>query len=178
MKAALATLAFLGRHLSFVVFAMVAGCILWTIVYLGLVFTAVITNQGVGGPLAFPAGIATVVIACISIGWGIFAPATAMGSMFCRALGLPRLAAIPVVFVAGFVLSYLLYWAFIERLTTHPMPPVWIVLKNFGIYLSLPLGVYWWLTEGPGVFLDVWLRRAAQRRLHKRTSEHTVPPDS
>lgn len=150
MRFLLPTLAFLARHLLFVLFAMAAGCILWTILYVVLLSIAVISNQGVGGPLAFPAGIATIVIACASIGWCIFAPAAAAGALFRGLLGFPRIAAIPVVFVAAFVLSYLLYWAFIERLTTHPMPSVWTVLKNFGIYLSLPLGAYLVADRGSG----------------------------
>ncbi|MFM7182355.1 MAG: hypothetical protein ACKO2G_12945 [Verrucomicrobiales bacterium] len=161
MKSVLQLFAFLARHFFCVMLAMVVGCVLWTVVYGALFAAAVITGQGLGGPLAFPAGIFSVVGACVFVGWGVFAPAAAAGAVFCVVFRFPRLAAIPVVFLAGFVFSYLIYWAFIVTLTTHPMPSALVVLKNFSIYLSIPLGAYWWLIEGPGALFEVfcrWLR--------------------
>ena len=163
MKAAFASLSFVGRHIFFVVFAMSVGCVLWTLLYFLLLAVAVVGGQGLGGPLALPVGLVAVVGSCVFLGWGVFAPASAVGTVFCSLLKLPRLAAIPVVAVAAFVFSYLLYWAFIESLTTHPMPPAWIVLKNFAVFLSVPLGVYWWLTEGPGALFDAFWRWVQKR---------------
>ena len=77
MKAVLPTLTFLARHLLFVAIAMIAGCIAWTVVYVVLLILAVVTNQGIGSPLAFPAGIIAVLAACGFLGWGVFAPASA-----------------------------------------------------------------------------------------------------
>ncbi len=90
---------------------MIVGCIVWTIAYFVLLIVAVVTNQGVGSPLAFPAGIIAVLASCGFLGWGVFAPASAIGAVFCRVFRLPRIAAIPVVTVAAFLLSYGLYWA-------------------------------------------------------------------
>lgn len=105
MRNVLAVLTFLARHFLFVVFAILTGCILWTITYLVLLAIAVATNGGLGSPLAFPAGIFAVVLGCATIGWGIFAPASAAGALFCRFFRLPRIAVIPVVWVVAFVLS-------------------------------------------------------------------------
>lgn len=167
MNAVISAAAFAVRHLLVVPIAIVAGCVLWTIAYVLLLLAAIIFNQGVGGPLAYPAGIITILIASIVVGWGIFAPASAVGAIFCALLKLPRLAAIPVVAVAAFILSYMLYWGYIERVTTHSMPDATTILKNFAIYLSIPLGVYWWLTEGPGAIIDVVRRWLRSRRQHK-----------
>ena len=176
MKAVLPALTFFARHLLFVAFAMVAGCIAWTIAYFLLLVVAVVTNEGVGGPLAFPAGIIAVLAACGFLGWGVFAPASAIGAVFCRVFRLPRIAAIPVVTVAAFLLSYLIYWAYIEMVTTHSMPSMLTVLKNFAIYLSIPLGAYWWLTEGPGALFDSFRRWIGRRRQNKKPSEQGVAP--
>jgi hypothetical protein len=171
MKAVLPVLPFLARHFLFVAFAMVAGCIAWTIAYFVLLVVAVITNQGVGGPLAYPAGIVAVLAACGFLGWGVFAPASAIGAVFWRVFQLPRIAAIPVVTIAAFFLSYLIYWGYIDVVTTHPMPPVLVVLNNFAIYLSIPLGAYWWLTEGPAALFDSFRRWIGRRRRNRRPSE-------
>jgi hypothetical protein len=170
MKAPLPILTFLARHFVCVFLAMIVGCVIWTVVYAALFLIAAVTNQGPGGPLAFPAGIVSVIVACVFVGWGIFVPASAAGAVFCGMFRLPRLAAIPVVFLAAFVFSYLLYWAFIEMLTTHPMPPVGTVLKNFAICLGIPLGIYWWLTEGPGALFQVFWRWSVSRRKSARVA--------
>jgi hypothetical protein len=51
------------------------------------------------------------------------------------------------------------------------MPSMLTVLKNFAIYLSIPLGAYWWLTEGPGALFDAFRRWIGRRRQNKRPSE-------
>ena len=164
MKVIIHVMTFALRHFLIVCFAMLAGFILWTIAYVVLLAIAVIWNKGLGGPLAYPSGILAILATGIFIGWSIFAPASAIGAVFCRIFGLPRLAAIPVVFLSSFVISYFLYWAYIELVTTHSMPSAWIVFKNHTIYLSVPLGVYWWLTEGPGAIFDVFRRWIRNRR--------------
>lgn len=156
-------IAFAARHLLVVPLAIIAGCVLWTIAYVLLLVIAVVWNQGVGGPLAYPAGIVAIAGSAVVVGWGVFAPASAIGAVFCGMFGLPRIAAIPVVFGSAFVLSYLAYWAFIEGLTTQSMPSTWVVLRNFTVFLSVPLGAYWWVTEGPGALIDTFRRRIASR---------------
>lgn len=151
----------------FVVLVMCAGLVLWTLTYLVLLVIAIVGDQGIGGPLAYPAGVLVVFVSCGLLGWGVFAPASAVGAVLCSWFKWPRLAAIPIVTVAAFVLSYLLYRVFIGLFTTHSMPPALTILKNFAIYLSVPLGIYWWLTEGPGVLFDAfrrWLGRRKQLR--------------
>ena len=172
MNAVIQAMTFAARHLLIVPVAMIAGCVLWTVVYVLLLLVAVIGNQGVGGPLAYPAGIVAIIAASVLIGWGIFAPASAMGAVFCKLFGWPRIAAVPVVFGAALILSYWFYWLLIHALTTHSMPSMWVVLKYFTIYLSVPLGAYWWVTEGPGTLLDAFRRRVAKRR-HGATNRET-----
>ena len=162
MNAVITAMTFAARHLLIVPIAIVASCIIWTMIYVILLLVAIIFNQGVGGPLAYPAGIIAILVTTIVVGWGIFAPASAIGAIACAMLKLPRLAAIPIVTVSAFGLSYLIYWGYMELITTHSMPSATVVLKNFVIFLSIPLGIYWWITEGPGAIFDAcrqWFRR-------------------
>jgi hypothetical protein len=154
IKALASITGFAARHFLAVALGAFIGCIIWTLLYIGLLIYAMFSGGGLGGPLAYPGGIIAIIVACVLFGWGIFAPASGFGAIFCALLGLPRLAAIPVVFLGAFVLSHLLYWAFISFGTTHSMPSSWIIFKNFSLFLSVPLGIYWWLTEGPGAIID------------------------
>ena len=162
MRPALATLAFLTRHFLFVIFAMATGCAVWTVIYFCLLLIAAFTGAGVGGPLALSAGMIVIIGTVAIVGWGIFTPACAIGEIVRRMADLPRFAAIPVVFVMAGLISCIGHLVFIKSLTTHPTLPVSRMILNYIMYLSVPLGVYWWLTEGPGALFDVfrhWLRK-------------------
>lgn len=174
MNAAITVMTFAARHLLFVPVAVIAGCVLWTVAYVMLLLAAIIFNQGVGGPLAYPAGIVAILVTTIVTGWGIFAPASAIGAIVCALLKLPRLVAIPIVTASAFLLSYLLYWGYIELVTTHSMLSAAVILKNFAIFLSIPLGIYWWLTEGPSAIFDAFRRWVRVRRHRKTQSEQAV----
>jgi len=50
------------------------------------------------------------------------------------------------------------------------------VLKNFAMFLSIPLGIYWWLTEGPGAVFDAFRRWLRSRR--PRITQSEVGPPS
>lgn len=160
MKTALPVITFAIRHALASPLAIVVGCVLWTVVYVLLLLCAVIFGQGLGGLLAYPGGIVAVVVGGFLIGWGIFAPACAVGAVFCGITGLARFAAIPVVFLSGFLFSYAIYWA----LSSDPMPSFWPFLGNYALFLSVPLGVYWWVTEGPGAVFEAFRRWWARRR--------------
>jgi hypothetical protein len=174
MRPALAALAFLARHFLFVIFAIAAGCAAWTVLYFGLLLIAIFTGTGIGSPLALPTGIILIIGTGMIVGWGVFAPACALGEVFRRMANLPRFAAIPVVFLAG-LLSYFGYFAFIKNLTTHSMPPVTKVALFYLIYLSVPLGVYWWLTEGPGALFDTFRNWLRKRRIKSDLHHPTHP---
>jgi hypothetical protein len=172
MNAVITAMTFAARHLLIVPIAIVAGCVIWTIIYVILLLVAIIFNQGIGGLLAYPAGIIAILVTTIVIGWGVFAPASALGAIASALLKLPRLAAIPIVTASAFGLSYFLYWGYIELVTTHSMPSAAVVLKNSAMFLSIPLGIYWWITEGPGAIFDAcrrWIRhRSTQNNQRTR----------
>lgn len=165
MKSMIPFITFAVRHALATPLSIVAGCVLWSVAYLLLLLWAVISGQGLGGPLAYPAGIVMIVVGGGLIGWGIFAPACAVGALFCGVTGFSRFAAIPVTFIAGFLFSYLIDWAFVECVTTSPMPSFATILGNYAMFLSVPLGGYWWITESPGAMFEAFRRWRAKRRL-------------
>jgi hypothetical protein len=91
-----------------------------------------------------------------------------VGTMFRLIFRLPRLAALPVVLGTGFLVNYLLYHFFMEKITPCPMD-AGDVFKYFAIDYSVPLGIYWWITEGPGA---AWVGR----RFRKPVSEPSRSP--
>lgn len=120
----------------------------WTVVYFGLLLIAIVTDSGAGSPVAYPLGLAFFITLAAIAGFGIFIPACGIGAIVCRLTRWHWLAGIPFVLGAAFGLSYFLYWLYIINITTHSMLPALIVLKNFLIFISVPLGAYWWVTKG------------------------------
>jgi hypothetical protein len=170
LKALLSITGFAARH--FLVVALGAGflCILWTLIYIGLLIFAMFTDGGLGGPFAYPGGILGILLVCVVIGWGIFMPASGLGVIFCRLFKLPKLAAIPVVLISAFSIISLA-WYFsdgfgegVESASSLEM------LRNFCLFLAVPLGAYWWITEGPSAIID-----AVRRIIAKRRSKSTLP---
>jgi hypothetical protein len=145
---------FVARHIVSMSITLILGCACWTLIYLLLLINAIIFHKGLGGPLAYPVGLLFVVVPCLAIGMGIIVPSCGIGVAACRLLNLPRLAAIPFVFGAGAVLTHAWFALYIEKVTTHQMPAASTVFWSFTLYLSLPLGAYWWLVEGPYALID------------------------
>lgn len=176
MKPAWKIVIFFVRHALMIFMAMMVGCVMWTLIYAFLLFLALMLGQGWGGPLAYPAGIIAILLTCLVIGAGVFAPACAIGAMACSFLKWPRFAAIPIVAVAAFGLSYALARGYIARVPSETIPSVVVVLKIFVMFLSIPLGGYWWITEGPGAIVDA-LRRWLRRRRHRRQTTNALVID-
>lgn len=147
------TLQFLARHFFWVFASMILGGILWTLAFLGLIIASVCNLTDVSKFPAFPVGILWVIFACAIIGWGIFTPACALGTSLCLALRINRLISIPIVFIAAYFLSVAWYWLISHAGTNVPMPPWGVLLQKFSLYLSLPLSLYWCITEGPEALL-------------------------
>jgi len=150
--------AFILRHLIAVPLIAAVLCIGWIVLYFILLLIAVISNSGIGGPLALPAGLIFIVLLAASLGWGVFTPACAVGATVCGLFRLPRLLAIPIVWVSTCAFGYAVYWIHIRFMTTHPMPPASVVLFYSALCLSIPVGVYWWITEGPIALFDLGRR--------------------
>ena len=144
----------LFRHLLAIGACVVVALALWTIIYVRtyLGHTAIAqADQGrymIGGVLAIVYGLV--------FGVGIFAPASFIGSFFTlcfTCLGFARqrplvalFAATPFVLASAAFLSYQFDCFYMAAATTSPQRSVGIVMKEFAIYQSLPLLLYWWFT--------------------------------
>lgn len=161
---------FIIRHTLFIAMVTLLACLAWTLLYFALLALAVVTNSGLGGPLSYPAWLLVIAIGLPVIGFGVFAPASAIGALFCRLTRLPRIAGIPVVFLGGFVLWFLLGKVQTSSLTTHTSSSVVESLRSFTLWAAIPLGAYWWITEGPRalwqLFLSWYSRKRARRAIH------------
>jgi hypothetical protein len=182
MKPALGIALFMLRHSIAVAGFAVLVAVLWTVVYAVLLGVALFYDEGFGGPLFYPAGLIFLVTATLTFGAAVCAPAAAVGRAACHLFRLPRLLAIPFVFSAGFGLVWLWSALFIVLMTSQSLPTVGGVMANYILFLSIPLGAYWWLTEGPGAVAAAvwqWLRSLERRRcrradLHLRTLPRTA----
>lgn len=156
VKPVIATLAFLARHLLAVGLAIGLGWIAWTGLYALLLLVAMIRSSGVGGPLAYPAGLLVVAAGAMVIGWGIFTPSCAVGWIISRCFKLHRLAAFPIAFVVAGGMTWLMSSdGFLSSDTIPTRNPFLIYLK----FLAIPFSLYWWLTEGVAfVFVKLWKR--------------------
>mgnify|MGYP003632968618 CR=1 FL=1 len=175
MKTLISLISFAARHTILISLAMITGCVLWTFIYFLLLAFALLGGHGVGSPLAYPAGVVAIMALSLLIGFLVFVPASGIGTLLCHVLRLPRLAAIPVVFGIGFLLSYLIYWGYLEITAADSMPPVWTVLKYYTIILSAPLALYWWLTEGPVALIESikWSWRKFKTQMEQRRLTQT-----
>jgi len=127
-----------------------AACALWTLVYVALLIWAVLSNNGVGGPLAYPAGLIFVVAASSFCCLVLLLPSTLAAEWIARRLRLSVLLQIPIS--AGFlaVFSLLLVGmgqaarlSGVEEIS-HKIPALSGLLF---LLMLLPLGVYWWIAQ-------------------------------
>lgn len=163
MRNAVAIIAFGLRHFLAVCIAMIIGCVVWTVGYFGLLLYAICFNEGLGSPLTYPAGLIAIGFTCSFVGWGIFTPAAGIGRVFCWLTQLPLLTAIPVVALSAFCFSYLISMLVPIAFLDEAAPSVWVTLKYFTLILSVPLAIYWWLTEGIDALSDAIMRWLAIR---------------
>jgi hypothetical protein len=174
-SAALTILFFALRHFIFVAAVTIAGCLAWTILYFALLIYAMITDGGIGSPLTYPMGLLAIALPCLVIGWGLFAPSCGVGLFVCEIFRWPRLAAIPFVVIAAALGVYVLQWAWVEFATTHPMNSLGDVARAFAIYLAIPLGIYWWINEGPVAIFDT-VKRLRAEAVQRREASGAIEP--
>jgi hypothetical protein len=146
---------FLLRHA--VVTPVIAGVLgaAWVAFYLVLLVIAISGNGGLGGPLALPVGLIALVAVCAIVGWGIFTPACAAGYALRSLFKPPTLAILLTVWLAGTSLGYAWAWIFVTCFLHEPGPPLAWAMARSALYLSVPLGLYWWATEGAAMLPDM-----------------------
>jgi|GEM_PF-2200566 len=169
-----ATVSTFVRHGVVLAAATVVGSGLWAALYVALLCIAAISGGGAGSPLTFPAGLLGILVLSVVLGGGIFAFASGAGSLACSFFRLPKISAIPLAFVGGFLLTWWTSWFWAAVLPQFDPPPFLQVASFYLLYLTVPLGAYWWLTEGPLAVVDACYR-LLQRQFSRSPLTHCEP---
>jgi hypothetical protein len=144
-----ATMASLAiRHAVASLATIAAACAIWTAAYVALLLWAIVSNGGLGGPLAYPGGLVfaavTAGVACLLL----FFPATVSAELICRSRALPILTQIPVSVAVLAALCFLS--GVILRASTAAIP-FGASVSGFIAWLFLlslfPIGFYWWIAQ-------------------------------
>ncbi len=141
---------FCARHFLALLVTVVVPCVIWTIVYFALLLWAVFTNGGIGGPLAYPAGLLFFFLAASVASLLLFLPSTALAEWFAKRHAFPILAQIPISVA---ILALLCLMLVSIAAAVGAPPSVRGFSLGFGVlFVSqlLPLGLYWWSAQsGP-----------------------------
>lgn len=158
---------FLLRHAVMTPAITAVLCLGWVAVYLTLLALAILGNQPLGGPLTLPAGVVAVIVLCAIVGWGIFTPACALGAALRSVFRPPLPAILLAVWLAGALLGYGWAWVYVTRILHESAPPVAWTMARSALYLSVPLGLYWWATESAAMLPEMVVK-ALKRFRHSR----------
>ncbi|HCN28394.1 MAG TPA: hypothetical protein DIT64_06415 [Verrucomicrobiales bacterium] len=142
---------FCARHFLALAVTVAAACVIWTITYFALLLWAVLAGGGIGGPLAYPAGLLFFIVAATAACLILLFPATALAEWFARRCGFPIVAQIPLS-VAALALLCLVASA------VGAQPTLQGVLVGFGVLfltLLMPLGLYWWAAQSVPLLLSL-----------------------
>lgn len=141
---------FCTRHSLALLVTVVVPCLLWTITYFGLLLWALFTDGGIGGPLAYPAGLLFFLAVAAISGLVLLMPATALAEWFAKRFALPILVQIPVSVGALAVLCLLVVAGAVASgvpASFRGFSVGFVVLFTGHL---LPLGLYWWVAQsGP-----------------------------
>ena len=146
---------FCARHFVALVVTVVAACVVSTATYFSLLLWAVFTDSGIGGPLAYPAGLLFFSVATTAASLVLLFPSTALAECFVRRRGLPILAQIPVS-VAALAVFCLVAVGIASAVGSQP------TLHGFSVgfcvlFLALlvPLGLYWWAAQSVPLLISL-----------------------
>lgn len=142
---------FCARHFLALTVTVAAACVIWTITYFALLLWAVLAGGGIGGPLAYPAGLLFFIVATTAACLILLFPATALAEWFAHRCGFPIVAQIPFS-VAALALLCLVASA------VGSQPTLQGVSVGFGVLfltLLMPLGLYWWAAQSVPLLLSL-----------------------
>lgn len=142
------------RHLMALLITVVVPCVLWTLAYGALLLWAMFTDGGIGGPLAYPAGLLFCFIAAIAASLVLLFPSTAIAEWLTRRQKLPILAQIPISIA---ILALLCLIIASVTAAGGALPSFRDASVGFGVLFIahlLPLGLYWWISQSGPLLLS------------------------
>jgi hypothetical protein len=155
---------FCARHFLAVGVTVMAACVMWTVVYIALLIWAMMTDGGVGGPLAYPAGLLFVFSATLAASCILFFPCSALAEWFVRRRGLSIFAQIPFSMLL-LALQCLAAVGIAMMIGSHPgFGDLFAGLGLLYLSLLVPLGLYWWVAQSLPLFLALIQRLRGMMR--------------
>lgn len=154
---------FFLRHLLTVPALALVLSLLWVVVYYVLLLLGHMGDLTASpdGASALTAGLLFIVLCTLMIGWGIFAPACGLGLLVTRLLRRSRYWAIPIVWATASLIAYACQSAYYQQHPAATMPTPLALYLQTAAFLTIPLAIYWWLTEGLLLLPAALHRRAA-----------------
>jgi hypothetical protein len=154
---------FFVRHFLALLALVIAACVMWTVIYAALLLWAMVWGGGIGGPLAYPAGLLIVAVASTLAAFILLLPSTALAELLTRRLKLPILAQIPIS-AAFLALLCMVGAGVVQAVPLQDATPkgfFTVFGLAFAIHL-LPLCLYWWVAQSGPLMLSIirWLNRA------------------
>lgn len=141
---------FCARHLLALCVTVGALCVIWTATYLGLLLWAIFAGGGIGGPLAYLAGLLFFFLVGTVASLVLLFPSTALAEWFARRRSLSICAQVPMS-VAVLALLCLVISGVMAAIGSQPSFRG--ISVSFGMLFVahlLPLGIYWWTAQsGP-----------------------------
>jgi hypothetical protein len=159
---------FCARHFLALVITVAVPCVLWTIAYFALLLWAMITGGGIGGPLAYPAGLLFFFVAATVASLVLLLPSTALAEWFARRNGLPIIAQIPI---SVGILALLCFLLVAVAASVDAAPSTKSVSVGFGVLFIvhlLPLGLYWWTAQSGPLLLSLFRRWRLKRKDYRQ----------
>jgi hypothetical protein len=149
---------FCARHFFALLVTVAVPCVLWTVAYFALLLWSMFTDGGLGGPLAYPAGLLFFFVAATVASLVLLFPSTALAEWFARRHAFPILAQIPI----SVAILALLCFGIVTLTAAVGAPSSFQgVSIGFGILFIahlLPLGFYWWAAQSGPLLLSLFRR--------------------
>ncbi len=154
---------FCARHGLALIVTVAVPCVLWTAAYIALLVWAMITDSGIGSPLAYPAWLLFFFVAAMVGGLCLLFPSTALAEWIAKRRALPIIAQIPISVA---MLAVLCLAAVFMTAALGMQSSLHGFSIGFGVLFVahlLPLGLYWWVSQS-GPLLLALIRRVRSRR--------------
>jgi hypothetical protein len=160
------------RHALAMAVTIVLPCVLWTLLYLVLLLWAILTDSGIGSPVAYPLGLLFVAAWSAFMAVVFFFPSTSLAALVTSRMKWAIFWQIPLCLTLFALISGVLALT----MGAQSESPAWRDTGvGFGLFYAahlLPLGLYWWTAQSLPVFQacfrkirDLWRKRRQQDTL-------------
>lgn len=144
---ALQASSFALRHGFAIAVMVITACALWTLCYFALLLWAIISNEGLGGPLAYPAGLLAFFLVSLAMALCLYFPATAIAAGLAKKYQLSFVQQIALCIGLFALLHFIALLAFSDQ-PSIPVSDRLLIGGTLFLLNLIPLGLYWWCAQG------------------------------